>query len=179
MIGRIEQACEVHYPDHREISVDIVHAVVELLKENPLGQVKNGLLQNGGSLAKDGMRLEEYENNRGSYGVQIIGSRSGHALLDIDSQKKELAIYEDLYYLPIRYVPPDLDVRSGTYTASPTVSGIVLGATGSGSHDGFVRLGQFDIFMQPEPFKHACRQFGGEVKGKQLERYSDGQWGRN
>ena len=44
MIGRIEQAREDHYPDQREIIVDIVHAVVELLTENPLGQIKNGLL---------------------------------------------------------------------------------------------------------------------------------------
>ncbi len=177
MIGKVEHACEVHYPDHRDLIVDILDATVELSTENPFGQIKGGFLRARGSLAKDGMLLKEDESNRGSYQLLINGSFGGLALLDVDSEEVEAAIYEDIYYLPIRYWLSDMGTRDRIDTALSKFSGILLRASEGTAHDEFVRVGQFDIFSQEKAFKQACCQFGGEVEGMQPEHKMDSQLG--
>jgi len=177
MIGQVEHACEIHFPDHRDLTVDILDATVELSTENPFGQIKGGFLRARGSLAKDGMLLKEFESNRGLYQLLINGSFGGVALLDVDSEEVEAAIYEDVYYLPVRYWLPEMGTGDCKDAALPKFSGILLRASGGTAHDQFVRVGQFNIFAQEEAFRQACCQFGGEVEGMQLEHKMDSQWG--
>ncbi|MCJ1403056.1 hypothetical protein MMC11_006279 [Xylographa trunciseda] len=51
MIGKVEHACDIHYADHRDLTVDILDATVELSSENPFGQIKGGYLRARGSIA--------------------------------------------------------------------------------------------------------------------------------
>ncbi|MCJ1418445.1 hypothetical protein MMC32_004793 [Xylographa parallela] len=177
MIGKVEHACDIHYADHRDLTVDILDVTVELSTENPFGEIKGGHLRARGSIAKEGMLLKEDKSNRGSYSLLINGSFGGLALLDVDSEEVEAAIYKEIYYLPICYWLPDMETTGRIDTALPRISGILLRASGGAAHDEFVRVGQFDIFSQEEAFKQACCQFGGEIEEMQIEHERDNQWG--
>jgi hypothetical protein len=163
MIWYIENASQVHFADERDIIISIIDANVELVPRNPFGQVKSGSLKLEGHLAKSNDILQEWEDNRGLYHLLTDGASAGEALLDIDNSSKEPVTRDDLYYLPIRYVPDPPLKRLTDWSAelSPKIVGIVLRSTGEDNLLEFTREGQFEIFSFVDSFQLACRQFDG------------------
>jgi len=182
MIGYIESACQVHFADERDIIISIIDANVELVTGNSFGQVKGGSLRLEGYLAKRNIILQEYDDNRGLDCLRIDGIRAGNGLLDIDSTNKEPVTRDNLYYLPIRYVPdsPLKMITDWEGELSPKVVGIVLRSTGEDNCLKFTREGQFEIFSSLDSFQLACRQFeGGQlVNGCGRKPFGDSQWGQ-
>lgn len=127
--GRIENACNIWFPDNREILIEILDVKVEAARtENPFGQVKSGFLRIRGSLAKTGVHIEESKSNRGSYRLFINGVRVGDALLDFNGEEKEPSTHRDMYYLPIRYNPGNENVAgSDTSILTPGISASFCG----------------------------------------------------
>lgn len=156
--GHIENACDIWYPDDREILIEIVDVKVEVVsKDSPFGQVKSGFLRIRGNLAQAGVHIEESKSNRGSSQLFVHGKWSGNALLDIDSGGAEPSIRKDLYYLPIRYrLGYDDMVEKGMHVLTSDIYGIILRPIVSGTWQSFIRVGTFDIFGRQKEFKSAC-----------------------
>lgn len=67
----IENACQVHYADERDIIISISSVNVELLTAYPFGQVKSGRLKLEGYLAQSNVILRKSNNSRGPYNLFI------------------------------------------------------------------------------------------------------------
>jgi hypothetical protein len=175
----IENACQVHFADERDIIISISSVSVELLSAYPFGQVKGGRLELEGYLAQMNVILIESKNNRGLYNLCIGGVRAGNGILDADSD--EPTTRDDLYYLPIRYVPdPPVKINAdGSRELSPQVVGIVLQSRGEGNALEFTREGRFELISAVDNFQAACRQFnrGRGVDEDGREPFEVSQWG--
>jgi hypothetical protein len=174
----VENACQIHFADERDIIISISSVSVELLTAYPFGQVKGGRLGLEGYLAQTNIILQESKNNRGLYNLCIDGVRAGDGILDTESN--ELTTRDDLYYLPIRYVPdPPLKMNAnGSGELSPQVVGIVLQSKGEGNALEFTREGCFELFSAVDNFQAACRQFNRRgVRENCRELLEGSQWG--
>jgi hypothetical protein len=174
--GEIDRLGHIRYSDDRGILIDILAVHVDLASADPFGQVRGGLLQVKGKLARAAMYVSAEHGGNWSFGVYA------ESLLKIDFHVHQDVAFEEgawisaeslnnLYCLPIRdptvYPAGDFGVR-----------GLVLQHTANCPGE-FKRFGVFSVFYQKddELLARACEYFDEQAEECGLESTDDGENG--